>query len=352
MIPLKSHPDSFHYRAVIGTGGIGAGTFFLLSGNHTLGREESRLGRFLDKRDYCKLHIITHYVKALLGPRFPVIEIGKVGDDDVGRSIRAEMAENGLDVRYVQVSPGDQTLYSICFLYPDGTGGNLTTEDSASFKVDLAYVAQAEPEFARFEGRGIALAAPEVPLEARHALLMLGTRYGFYRAAVFSAGEMKPAIEAGMLADVDLLAGNLEEAAAAVDTDASASAPQVVVEAAVEKLTRLAPQLQLSITAGRQGSYSWDGKDLHFEPAFVVPKVESSAGAGDSHLGLMLVGRVLGLPMAEAQQLANLVAAMTVTSPHTIDYRVDRDSLREFAQQSGAELYGSVRRLLEDRPAG
>ena len=348
MKPLNIDPSTFRYHALIGTGGIGAGTFFLLSGNHTLGREESRLGRFLAKRDYCKLHIITHYVKALLGPSFPVIEIGKVGDDDVGKRIRAEMEENGLDVRYVGVSAGDQTLFSICFLYPDGTGGNLTTEDSASFKVSVGDVAQAEPEFARFRGKGIALAAPEVPLEARHALLRLGTKYGFYRAAVFSAGEMKPALAAGMLADVDLLAGNLEEIATAIDMDASAQPAQAVAEAAVERLASMFPRLELSITAGRQGSYSWDGSHLHFEPSFPVPKVESSAGAGDSHLGLMLVGKALGLPMAEAQQLANLVAAMTVTSPHTIDYRVNRDSLREFARQSGRELHPSVRRLLAE----
>ena len=57
-------------RRLIGIGGIGSGTFFALNGNHTLGREESRGGRFLDRRDYCKLHIISHYVRPLLGGRF------------------------------------------------------------------------------------------------------------------------------------------------------------------------------------------------------------------------------------------------------------------------------------------
>ena len=42
--------------------------FFALDGNHTLGREESRSGHFLDRRDYCKLHIVSHYVCRLLGP--------------------------------------------------------------------------------------------------------------------------------------------------------------------------------------------------------------------------------------------------------------------------------------------
>ena len=50
---------------MIGTGGVGSGSFFALDGNQTLGREESRGGRFLDCQDYCKLHIISHYVKVL-----------------------------------------------------------------------------------------------------------------------------------------------------------------------------------------------------------------------------------------------------------------------------------------------
>ncbi len=70
---LAVEADSWRYRALIGTGGIGAGAFFALDGNHTLGREESRSGRYLDRRDYCKLHIIAHYVQVLLGEDFGVV---------------------------------------------------------------------------------------------------------------------------------------------------------------------------------------------------------------------------------------------------------------------------------------
>jgi hypothetical protein len=68
--PLNTNPAAWRYKALIGTGGIGSGTFFALKGDHTLGREESRAGRFLDRRDYCKLHIIEHYVAVLLGTSF------------------------------------------------------------------------------------------------------------------------------------------------------------------------------------------------------------------------------------------------------------------------------------------
>ena len=89
MPPLSVHPARLRHAALIGTGGIGSGMFFALHGNHTLGREESRSGYILDRQDYCKLHIVAHYVSALLGPAFPVIPIGKVGDDEPGRRSQA-----------------------------------------------------------------------------------------------------------------------------------------------------------------------------------------------------------------------------------------------------------------------
>jgi len=188
--------------------------FFALSGNHTLGREESRGGRFLDRRDYCKLHIIAHYVQTLLGPRFETMPLGKVGDDETGRALLAEMQDAGMNVRYVACSPGEQTLYSLCFIYPDGSGGNLTTDDSASSEVDGAFIRTAEVEFSRHAGRGIALAAPEVALEAREAVLDLGTQYDFVRVASFTTEEMRGVVDSGLLQKVNLLGVNLEEAAA------------------------------------------------------------------------------------------------------------------------------------------
>ena len=194
-------------RAMLGVGGIGSGTFFLLNGEHTLGREESRSGHFIDRRDYCKLHIISHYVKVLLGDIITVLPIGKVGDDEAGQRLMGEMKAAGLDLRYVQIIPGMQTLYSFCFVYPDGSGGNLTTDNSACDLVVGEDVARAEADFAAYQARGIALAVPEVSLAARQKLLQMGTKYDFWRVAVFTSAEIEPAIELGLLDD-DRLAGH------------------------------------------------------------------------------------------------------------------------------------------------
>lgn len=257
------------------------------------------------------------------------------------------MEEAGLDMHYVRLSPGDQTLFSFCFIYPDGSGGNLTTDDSASAKVDAALVAEAEAEFARFQGRGIALAVPEVPLEARLRLLQLGTEYRFFRAAAFTSEEVRLPLAGEVLNHADLVALNVDEATALAGFPVREGEPALVLEAAVERLRRAHPGLLISITAGRRGSWCWDGQILTYMPAFQVEPV-STAGAGDAYLAGLLIGQVAGLPMAQAQELASLIAALSVTSPHTINKEINRQTLRAFAMQVKAPLSEAVKNLLED----
>jgi sugar/nucleoside kinase (ribokinase family) len=339
---LKGGSLSLRFGGMVGTGGIGHGSFFLLEGNETLGREESRAGAFLDRRDYCKLHIVSHYLRALMGEAFPVFPVGKVGDDDAGGRLLAEMQDAGLDLRFVERVAGAPTLFSFCYLYPDGSGGNLTTGTSACTRVDPAAVSAAEDVMAGLGARGIALAVPEVPLAARAALLELAGRHGLFRAASFTRAEIRAARAAGAFDAVDLLAVNLEEAAAAADLDlAAGSAPTYpadlaptypadlaptypagsqpeLAERAAAALCRAHPGMRLSITAGAAGSWAGDAHGLVHAPALPV-KVEGTAGAGDAHLAGLLAGLSLGLSIAEALPLAALAAAASVSSRHTIN---------------------------------
>jgi sugar/nucleoside kinase (ribokinase family) len=344
MEPLHVDLDRRRYRALIGTGGIGSGIFFALNGNRTLGREESRSGRFLDRQDYCKLHIIAHYVQTLMGSDFTTLPIGKVGADEPGHRLTQEMRETGLDLRHLQTVPGAQTMYAICFLYPDGSGGNLTVDDSACSKVDPDAILEAEQDFAHFAGEGIALAVPEVPLAARHVLLELATRHRFLRTASFTSEEMEYARDSGMLDQVDLLAVNVDEAAALAGL-AAEQPPARVVEAALSTLRQIQPAMQVSITAGTHGSWAWDGETLRHLSSHRV-NVAGTAGAGDAHFAGILAGLAAGLPLNEAHELGILTAALSVTSPHTINKDIDRRALSVLADSLQAPLSASVRELL------
>ena len=345
---LNIPPEMRRFKAMIGTGGIGGGSLFLLTGNHTLGREESRGGKYLDAKDHCKLHIIAYYVKVFLGPDFPVIPIGKIGDDDVGHALYQEMNEAGLDLEFVRFSENDKTLFGFCFLYPDGTGGNLTTEESACTKVDSSFIETATHTFSTYAGSFISLSAPEVPLAARKKLLELTREFKGFGVASFTSGEMIEAEESGMLSLVDLLAINLDEAAALTQMDARQNQPKVIVEHVIVKMKLLNPSVMLSITAGKEGSWSWDGKgNLLHVPAYKV-EVKSSAGAGDAHVAGIIAGLTAGLTIQDAQVLGTLAGAFSVTSRHTIHTEMSKKNLRELALNSSRKIETVLARLLSD----
>jgi ribokinase len=325
----KNIPPQPRYQLLLGVGGIGSGRFFALHGEHTLGREESRAGHYLEGRDYCKLHIICHYVKALLGDGFAVWPIGKVGDDPSGRQLLAEMVAAGLDTRQVMVDTLRPTMESLCLIYPDGSGSNLTIDDSACSSLTPQEVSRAWEASAPHLAAGIALAAPEVSLAARARLLEETGRAGFFRAASFTAGEIQEAVEGGFLGKLDLLAINLEEAAALLGVTVESIPMEELARAAAELLRRGNPALQVAITAGKSGSWLWAGAIWQHSPAATTVAVRT-AGAGDAYLAGLIAARVAGLTPLAAQQLASLTAGLSVTSPHTIHPGLNRDSLLDF----------------------
>jgi sugar/nucleoside kinase (ribokinase family) len=358
---LRLAPDA-PYRRLVGVGGIGAGIFFALEGDHDLGRNESRPGRLLDVRDYCKLHIVAQYPTVLLGARedqgpFHVVPVGKVGIDEVGLRLRAEMERAGMDVRFVDAVPGRPTLLSVCFQYPDGSGGNVTTVDSAA-----ALVGERDVDLVErwLSPSAMALAAPEVPLAVRRHLLRRATEKGALRVASLTTAEIPEARETGFLSIVDLLSLNEEEAAALVGESLPSQAPEPVLRRLSDLALAAHPGMRLVVTAGARGSFAFDGSGWTHAPTLPV-RVVSSAGAGDALLGGVLAGLATGLPfagntahratlaarpLASALDLGALVAAFKVTSPHTIPPDLSLDAVLVFAREHGVDFGEPFRRLL------
>jgi sugar/nucleoside kinase (ribokinase family) len=349
----------------VGVGGIGAGIVFALEGTHDLGRNESRPARLLDARDYCKLHIVAHYPAVLLGARpegepFHVLPVGRVGADEVGTRVRGEMAQAGMDTRFVQAAPGSPTLFSVCFLYPDGSGGNITTACSAASAMTAADVDGAA---ALLDEHTIALAVPEAPLDVRGRMLAAARARGALRVAAFASAEIASGGARAWLADVDLLALNEDEAATLAGTRMEAD-PRAWLDRCAAVVLSASPEARLIVTAGRRGAWTFSGGAWTHCPALPV-EVASTAGAGDALLGGVLTGLTLGLPFARraespaslaesgvesAIELGSLVAACSVTSPHTIPPDLDLDALVAFASRHGVRLPPALRPPAHERP--
>ncbi len=344
---LNYNPSTLRFRGIVGTGGIGSGSFFILNGNKTLGREESRSGHLLQIDDYCKQHIILHYIKVLLGSHFRVIPVGKAGDDDIGRRLLQEMNDTGFETSLVSIEGNTSTLFSFCYYYPDGSGGNLTTDNSASSMVDIPFIEKAVTVMKNLGNYGIAMAAPEVPLLSRVHFLRKAKEHGMFTAASFTSGEAEEVIKTDMIENSDLLAINADEAGAFTGIQYSLNSRERIIESAIKTVSLKNRNIQVTITSGGDGSWTWDGSVLCHCPATAL-KVISTAGAGDAFFSGILTGLALGLSLADSQKLATLVASHSVSSPDTINKETGRDSLRLFAAECGILLTENLNKLLED----
>jgi sugar/nucleoside kinase (ribokinase family) len=361
--------ESAGYRQLIGVGGVGAGIFFELEANSTLGRNESRLGRLLDVRDYCKLHIIIHYVAKLLGAGrseegFRVVPVAKVGDDAPGQRVLREMTEIGIDVSRVQTIPGSPTLFSVCFQYPDGCGGNITTNNSAASLLSEADVDALEDVLRAGGRRGFALAAPEIPLNTRRHFLELASRSGAFRAASFAAAEVKAARDTGVFDLLDLVSLNENEGEELVDCTFSDSSPEEFLHRCQELLRQHYPKMKLIVSAGRLGAFGITAGEYQFCPAPSV-RVASTAGAGDSLLGGALAALTAGIPFVctsreegksplvidSAVALGVLLGSYKCLSPHTIHPDANLQRLVAFAREKGLKFAKAVEETFTDEAA-
>lgn len=360
--------NKYRYSHIVGTGGIGSGMYFKLEGNHTIGRNESRLGVLVPFRDYCKLHIIFHYISVLLsGDRdgFLVYPLGSVGDDDIGRKLISEMGRVGMDTHNIAIFPGGNTLFSVCYQYPDKTGGNITTSNSASNQITAENI---DEFFSSFNMNGkdeIILAVPEVPVSARLRLLEYGRKRGSYNMASVLSSEVDEFSKKGGFEKIDLLSINIDEAGAICGLKPETNTSPEIVESCVRTLRSENPDIKLVVTDGPHGSYGCNNDRIEYVPVCEV-NVEGTAGAGDALLSGIASGMCCGLPflkgendtyfsqtpLKSALEFGSLLATVSVTSPDSIHMEINAKFLYDFMRGRNIELSSEYSKLFSTLEGG
>ncbi len=302
MLALRANTER-GFTCAVGVGGVGAGIIYVLNDEHELGRNESRLGTLLDARDYCKLHIVAHYIARLMGgsgarSSFPVWPIGVVGNDTTGIRLLGEMDGAGMDVRFVRTHPSLKTQFSVCYVYPDGSGGNITSSNSAAQALNLDDLKAAVPLMKMAGPRGVAICVPEVPLTLRQSFLRLAADCGNYRVCSFALGEIEEARRMGLISLADLLAFNQEEASALFGSPPGLVLDEGSLLRLAARFTADQPQTRLVISVGRRGAYGFESGSSQFFPAPVLQPM-STGGAGDALLAGIVCGMAAGIPFLD-----------------------------------------------------
>lgn len=329
---------------VVGTGGVGQGILFQLEENHTMGRNESRQAQLTDSQDYCKLHIILHYIATFLNGDLPVYAISRVGADEQGKQLKKIMSKAGIDVSCVSEDKYHSTMYAVCYQYPNGECCNISTENSACMEVgktDIDYFFQnISPK-----GRGVIFAIPEVPLSTRIYFLEIGRKKGCCNVASVLSAEVVEFVVRGGVEKTDILSINEDEAEmfAKLDKENYVKGTDVV-KACVVFLQKINPDICVIVTQGEKGAYVQWKEKVYRNHAIDVPVV-NTAGAGDCFIATVIAALLKGNELfptgvkigevGSALDLGSVASAKKIGCKDTIDFSMSLESLWTFSQEHG-----------------
>jgi len=225
-----------------------------------------------------------------------VTMVGRVGDDDYGRQILADLAARGVDASQVRVTPGQRT--GSATIAVDGDGDNLILVDPGANSLlepdDLsgAPLADASAVLVQLE-----IPAPTVAAAIRAA-----------RAPVVLNPAPAGPVEPGVLALVHVLVPNASELGLL-----TGATPPGTLEGIVQLARTLPARIDVVITLGRDGAVVLPrsgGPVTHIgAPA---AEVIDATGAGDCFCGTLAVLLAEGVGLAGAAGVS--VAAATIST--------------------------------------
>jgi sugar/nucleoside kinase (ribokinase family) len=242
------------------------------------------------------------FSRALAGLGAHVDFMGKVGDDDNGRFMLAQLQEIGIGTQGVIVDPGVQTGVTISLTYPDEKAQVTYLGSIADYRladVDLGVLGDyAHLHMASmYLQRGLAPAFPELLRRAKELDLSTSLDPGW------DPDESWNGVLLEALSAVDILFVNEHEAKAIAETSSVS-----------EGATTLAERVNLVVAKlGPEGALVVDRDSVLNDPAFPVEVVDTT-GAGDSfNAGFIYKYVVEGGAKSEALRFANACGAIAAT---------------------------------------
>lgn len=230
----------------------------------------------------------------------------RVGDDGHGEFLRAFLASEGVDVRWLGTDPDNLTPIVFCEIFPPdrfpllfyrrptAPDWEMTSEDvdvEAMARVPLLFISGTG--LAREPSRGTTLAA---------ASAHTGTTVFDldWRPSVWSDASEYPEVAGALVERANVVVGNEEELRVAVEVDDAEKAVNVLIERGVETVI---------MKRGGEGVVGFVG-DGRFEVPPIATAVVNGLGAGDAFAAALGHGLLRSLPLEETLRRANAAGAM------------------------------------------
>ena len=244
--------------------------------------------------------------------------VGRVGDDDFGRTLLNALRSEGIDVSGVAPDPSNGT--GVAVIMVDASGQNCIAEIyGANRASDETQLEAAKRAMADADALMLQLETPpDVSLEAARYAKSIGLRVVWDPAP---AAEMP----SEGFAVADFLTPNETEVESLTgirvdDEDSAREAAEALVAKGVSAAV---------ITLGERGVYAATAKESYFVPAFDVDVVDSVA-AGDAFAAGLAVAISEGFGLEDALKFGAASGGLAVTKPGARDampYRAEVEAL-------------------------
>lgn len=237
----------------------------------------------------------------------PVTMVGKVGDDQHGRQLRADLAARGVDVSGVIVAAGARSGGATIGV--DADGENLILVDPGA----NGLLTPDEVGAAGLEGADAVLVQLEIPLPTVAAAM---------NAAADAIVVLNPApapsttLPAAVIGAAAVLVPNLAELARLAGKGRAARLPSAAEHAEVVRLARsLAGNADVVVTLGGDGALVVR-RSATASVHIAAPSVAAvdTTGAGDCFCGTLAASLAEGLDLTDGARLAAAAAALSTTA--------------------------------------
>jgi ribokinase len=228
-----------------------------------------------------------------------VMMIGRVGDDEYGRQIRADLTARGIDVSGVLVTADGRSGTAIIAV--DGHGDNLIIVDPAA----NGQLRAADLPREVLAGASAVLVQLEIPLPTVAAAV------GAARAPVVLNPAPAAPLEPALLDLVDVLVPNVSELGLLTGAPPPSSLTAIVALA-----RKLAGAMDVVVTLGAEGALvvSRSGGAVTHIGAPRADVVDAT-GAGDCFCGTLAVSLAEGLRLTSAARVSVAAATISTTAP-------------------------------------
>lgn len=222
--------------------------------------------------------------------------VSRVGDDEVGQDIRSGLAQEGVDIRHVQVAIGATSTQSMILVDQPtgkrsicafrGTAGDIVVDDET-----LAYLCSGR--FLHLDGH-----SPEAATAAAHAA---------------ARGGVQVCLDAGAGAVIDDLLPlvQVSNVVIAAESFAMSISPDGTYATGAAQMLAMGPCVVV-VTLGERGSYTVTA-NAEFSTAPFPVSVVDTTGAGDVFHGAYLYGLLQDWDLASTAEFAGATAALKCT---------------------------------------